>query len=77
MNTEVKNELESFAFTRALGEYVQAGNFLLHSWESIPEESDLETIVSVIKWPFAMSFNEYMIEMKSIYTFISKELGYE
>ena len=76
MKEAVTVELNKFEFTRAMRDYIQAGNNLLSVWETIPADSELGIVMRKIEWPFAMSFDEYMAEMRKIYIYMAEEFGY-
>jgi hypothetical protein len=74
---EIANELDTLEFTRAMRDYVQAGFNLLYVWENVPTDGAFGHVLREVKWPFNMSFDEFMVEMKKVYEFINEEFGYE
>jgi len=50
-------------FVLQMEKYVGAAYSFLSAWQSIEDSSDLQKIIDEIKWPFAMSFDEYAAEM--------------
>ena len=74
---EIANELDTLEFTRAMRDYVQAGFNLLYVWENVPTDGVFGQVLREVKWPFNMSFDEFMVEMKKVYNFINEEFGYE
>jgi hypothetical protein len=77
IKTEIANELDTYEFTRALRDYVQAGNNLLKVWENIPTDGIFGQVLRQVTWPFNMSFDDFMVEMKKVYNFIYEEFSYE
>lgn len=50
-------------FVLQMEKYVSAAYGLLTAWQSVENNSNLQNIIDDIKWPFAMSFDEYVAEM--------------